>query len=118
MARLIAAVESRKLTIVAHIDHAELARQVSLDLRPVEVLVFGNPSVGTPLMVSDPRVGIDLPLRMLVWDDGTPQSLVGYHDPRELATSYELHEHQETLDKMAALLAGIAAEAAGDVSGV
>jgi uncharacterized protein (DUF302 family) len=115
LARLVAAVERRKLTIFARIDHAELAGQVNLDLLPVEVVVFGNPSVGTPLMVSDPRVGIDLPLRMLVWEDGEPLSLVGYHDPRELATRYELNEHRETLDKMAQLLAGIAAEAAGDV---
>lgn len=114
VARLVAAIEHRSLTIFARIDHAEQARQVNLDLLPVEVVVFGDPRVGTPLMVSDPRVGIDLPLRMLVWSDGTPESLVGYHDPRELASGYELNEHRDTLARMADLLAGIAAEAAGD----
>src|ERR1700716_2869383 len=115
--RLVAAIERRHLTIFARIDHSKLARQVDLELPPVEVVVFGNPSIGTPLMLSDPRVGIDLPLRMLVWEDGVPQALVGYHDPRELASRYDLTKHRATLDRMAELLAGISAEAAGDVRG-
>jgi Domain of unknown function DUF302 len=75
----------------------------------VEVVLFGNPSTGTPLMVSDPRVGIDLPLRMLVWEDGVSEALVGYRDPRELASRYDLTRHRATLDRMAELLAGIVA---------
>jgi uncharacterized protein (DUF302 family) len=114
VARLVAAIERRNLTIFARIDHSELARQVDLELPPVEVMVFGNPSIGTPLMLSDPRVGIDLPLRVLVWEDGAPQALVGYHDPRELASRYDLTEHRATLERMAEVMAGVAAEAAGD----
>jgi uncharacterized protein (DUF302 family) len=115
VARLVAAIERRNLTIFARIDHSALARQVDLELPPVEVVIFGNPRTGTPLMLSDPRVGIDLPLRMLVWEDVAPQALVGYHDPRELADRYDLTEHRATLERMAELLAGVAAEAAGDV---
>jgi uncharacterized protein (DUF302 family) len=115
VARLVAAIERRDLTIFARIDHSELARRVDLHLLPVEVVLFGNPGIGTPLMLSDPRVGIDLPLRMLVWEDGVPEALVGYHDPHELAGRYDLTEHRATLDRMAELLAGISAEAAGDV---
>jgi uncharacterized protein (DUF302 family) len=115
VARLVAAIERRNLTIFAHIDHSKLARQVDLELPPLEVVVFGNPSIGTPLMLSDPRVGIDLPLRMLVWEDGAPQALVGYHDSRELTSRYDLTEHRATLERMAELLAGVAAEAVGDV---
>jgi uncharacterized protein (DUF302 family) len=115
VSRLVTAVEHRGLTVFTRIDHAEHARRVNIDLLPLEVVVFGDPSVGTPLLISDPRVGIDLPLRMLVWEDGAPQALVGYHDPRELGTRYELDQHRETLDRMAHLLDGIAAEAAGDV---
>jgi uncharacterized protein (DUF302 family) len=114
VARLVAAVERRHLTIFARIDHSELARLVDLELPPVEVVLFGNPSTGTPLMLSDPRVGIDLPLRMLVWEDGMPMALVGYHDPHELAGRYDLTKHRATLDRMADLLAEISAEAAGD----
>ena len=112
--RLVAAVERRGLTIFGRIDHAAHARRVNIDMLPLEVVMFGDPSAGTPLMLTDPRVGIDLPLRLLVWADGAPQSLVGYHDPRELATRYELDPHRETLDRMANLLAALAAEAAGD----
>jgi uncharacterized protein (DUF302 family) len=115
VARLVAAVERRDLTVFARVDHSELARRVNLELLPVEVVLFGNPSAGTPLLVSDPRVGIDLPLRMLVWEDSAPPAFIGYHDPRELATKYELGQHRATLDRMAELLAEIAAEAAGDL---
>jgi uncharacterized protein (DUF302 family) len=113
--RLVAAIERRGLTVFARIDHSGLARQADLELPPVEVVLFGNPGTGTPLMLSDPRVGIDLPLRMLVWEDGVPEALVGYHDPHELAGRYNLTEHRATLDRMAELLAGISAEAAGDI---
>ncbi|GAA3438421.1 DUF302 domain-containing protein [Kutzneria kofuensis] len=113
VARLIAAIEHRKLTIFAHIDHAEHARQAELELPPINVVVFGNPHAGTPLMAADPRVGLDLPLRMLVWEDGPGLAFVGHHDPRELAGEYDLAEQKETLDRMAELLDAISAEAAG-----
>ncbi|MEU1625381.1 DUF302 domain-containing protein [Streptomyces sp. NPDC020096] len=115
VARLITAVERRDLTVFARFDHAELARGAHLDLAPLEVVVFGNPAAGTPLMRSDPRVGIELPLRMLVWVDDAGEVLVGYDDPRELADRYDLDGRRAVLDRMAALLAEVAAEAAAEV---
>ena len=112
VARLIAAVERRELTVFAHIDHAEHARRAELHLTPINVLVFGSPQAGTPLMAADPRVGLDLPLRMVVWEEGEA-AIVGHHDPRDLAADYELAEHKATLDRMAELLETISAEAAG-----
>ncbi|HEX3791039.1 MAG TPA: DUF302 domain-containing protein [Pseudonocardiaceae bacterium] len=111
-ARLVAAIERRHLTVFARFDHTELAQQVGLELTPIEVIVFGNPRAGTPLMVRDPRVGIELPLRFLVWEDGESPALIGYHDPRDLADRYELDDQLVVLDTMAELLAAIAAEAA------
>ncbi|HEY0498699.1 MAG TPA: DUF302 domain-containing protein [Kutzneria sp.] len=113
VARLIAALERRELTIFAHIDHAAHARQAELSLAPLDVVIFGNPTAGTGLMAADPRVGLDLPLRMLVWEDAPQLAFVGHHDPRDLAGSYELAEQKETLDRMAELLASVSAEAAG-----
>lgn len=113
VSRLIEAVERRELTVFAHIDHAEHARQADLRLASLDVVLFGNPQSGTALMVEDPRVGLDLPLRMVVWEDGE-SAFVGHHDPRELAGSYELAEHKETLDRMAELLDSVSAEAAGE----
>jgi uncharacterized protein (DUF302 family) len=64
--RLSEAVERRDLTVFARIDHAAAARDAGLQLADEEVLLFGNPRAGTPLMQSDPEIGIELPLRVLV----------------------------------------------------
>jgi uncharacterized protein (DUF302 family) len=109
---LIAAIERRGLTVFARIDHAAGAREAGLELPEEEVVVFGNARSGTPLMQDDRRIGIELPLRMLVWRDGE-DVLLGHHDPRELASSYDVEGHRSTLEQMAKLLEGLAADAAG-----
>ena len=68
-ARLREALDSHGLQLFARIDHATGARKAEVELEPNVLLIFGNPSVGTPLMQADPRVGIELPLRMLIWQD-------------------------------------------------
>lgn len=82
-----------------------------MNLAPETVVVFGSPRAGTPLMNSDPRIGIELPLRIVVWttDQGT---MIGYNDPRELARVYDVGEGVPTLDAMAGLLADLAQAAA------
>ncbi len=111
-ARLHEALDAHGLTVFARIDHAAGARKADVELQANVLLIFGNPSVGTPLMAADPRVGIELPLRMLIWQDpdGTH---IGYLDPRELAERYALDGHQETLERQAAVLAKLAAAASG-----
>lgn len=108
---LVAAIEGRGLTVFARIDHAGGAREAGMELADEEVVLFGNARSGTPLMQEDPRVGIELPLRMLVWRDGE-QVLLGHNDPRELARSYDVAAHAQTLEQMATLLDALAAEAA------
>ena len=110
--RLIDAIERRSLTVFARIDHASAARDAGLELADEEMIVFGNPRGGTPLMQSDPRVGIELPLKVLIWAEADGTKL-GFNDPRALADEYGLAEHKQTLDQMADLLAGLVAEAAG-----
>ena len=110
--RLLDAIEQRSLTVFALINHAAAARDVDLELADEEVVVFGNPRAGTPLMQSDPRVGIELPLRILIWADADGAKL-GFNDPRELASHYNVAEHGERLSAMADLLATVVAEAAG-----
>jgi uncharacterized protein (DUF302 family) len=109
-ARLAAAITRRGLTVFARIDHAAAARGVGLDLPPEEVFIFGNPQAGTSLMQKDPRVGYELPLRILVWQEGG-RVFIGYRDPAELADQYSLAEHRTILERMATLLADVAAEA-------
>jgi uncharacterized protein (DUF302 family) len=108
--RLAEAITRRRLTMFARIDHAAAARGVGLQLPPEEVFIFGNPQAGTRLMQKVPRVGYELPLRILVWQEGE-RVLVGYRDPSELADRYGLVEHKPTLELMAALLGELAAEA-------
>jgi uncharacterized protein (DUF302 family) len=112
VSRVVEAVERRGLTLFARIDHAAGAREVGLELADEQVLVFGSAQAGTPLMQSDPRIGIELPLRMLAFADADC-TLLGYNDPRDFAGTFNVAEHTATLERMAALLGEIAREAAG-----
>jgi uncharacterized protein (DUF302 family) len=103
VSRLLEAIEERNLTVFARIDHAAGARAAGLELASEEVVAFGNPRAGTPLMQSDPRVGIELPLRILAWED-EQGALLGYRDPRELARDYDVGENRDALEAMASLL--------------
>lgn len=83
--RLAAAIEARKLTLFARIDHAAGAKKIDKTLRPTEVFIFGNPNGGTPLMECAQSMGIDLPLKMLVWQAADGSVMLGYNDPAWLA---------------------------------
>lgn len=112
VSRLIEAIRSRGLTVFAQIDHAAAASEAGLELAAEEVVLFGNPRAGTPLMQIDPRIGVELPLRMLAWED-RDGTLLGYNDPLELAARYDVEQHRATLEMMSALLAALAADATG-----
>ncbi|MBV9561899.1 MAG: DUF302 domain-containing protein [Bradyrhizobium sp.] len=83
--RLAAEVESKGLTLFARIDHAAGASAAGLELRPTEVLIFGNAKGGTPLMQAAQTMGIDLPLKALVWQDAAGVTFLSYNDPAWLA---------------------------------
>ena len=73
------------MSSMARIDHAAGAAKAGMKLRPTEVLIFGNPKSGTPLMQAAQTLGIDLPLRALVWQDEAEKTWVAYNDPEWLA---------------------------------
>jgi uncharacterized protein (DUF302 family) len=79
--RLARLVESKGLTVFCRIDHAANAVSAGLELRPTEVLIFGNAKGGTPLMQAAQTIGIDLPLKALAWQDATGQTWLAYNDP-------------------------------------
>ena len=85
MTRLEEVVKQRGLNVFARIDHAAGASRIGKSLRPTELLIFGNPQGGTPFMECEQTVGIDLPLKALVWEDAAAQVWVGYNDPAFLA---------------------------------
>jgi uncharacterized protein (DUF302 family) len=81
LARLEAQVKQRNLVIVASIDHAAAAQRIGQTLGPTQVMIFGNPQAGTPLMQCSQAAGIDLPMKALVWVDAASQTWLGYNDP-------------------------------------
>ena len=85
MARLEAVVKERGLNVFAKIDHAAGAAKIGKTLRPTELLIFGNPQGGTPLMECAQSAGIDLPLKALVWQDAAGKVMLSYNDPDYLA---------------------------------
>jgi uncharacterized protein (DUF302 family) len=91
MDRLAAAVTARGMTVLARIDHAAAAATVGMALRPTELLVFGNPRAGTPLMQAAQTVGIDLPLKALVWQDEQGMTRLTYNDPTWPAERHGIH---------------------------
>src|SRR5438045_3096075 len=85
MDRLQAEVRARGMTVFARIDHAAGAAEVGLTLRPTELIIFGNARGGTPLMESVQTVGIDLPLKALVWEDASGKTWLSYNEPGWIA---------------------------------
>jgi uncharacterized protein (DUF302 family) len=90
MNRFEAEVRARGMVAFAHIDHAAGAAAVGLSLRPTELLIFGNARSGTPLMELVQTIGIDLPLKALVWQDASGITWLSYNDPNCLAKRHGL----------------------------
>jgi uncharacterized protein (DUF302 family) len=111
--RLEAEIKARGMTLFARIDHAAGAAAVGLPLQPTEVLIFGNANGGTPLMQSNQTIGIDLPLKILVWRDASGKTWISYNDPGWLAKRHGLGpEVGPTVNALAAALSAIAGKAA------
>jgi uncharacterized protein (DUF302 family) len=113
MDRLETAVTAKGLTVFARIDHAEGASTVGLSLRPTEVLIFGNAKGGTPLMQAVQTVGIDLPLKALVWQDAAGDTWLSWNDPAWLAARHGVSGADAVAGKLTAVLEDVAKTAAG-----
>ena len=104
-----AEVKAKGMTVFARIDHAAGAAEMGLSLRPTEVLIFGNAKAGTPLMQADQRIGIDLPLKMLAWEDAAGKTWLSYNDPAWLAQRHGIgHGADPTVQALTAALDAIA----------
>jgi len=110
--RLLSALTKRNLTIFARVDHAAGAASIGLALRPTELVIFGNPKGGTALMQDQQSAGIDLPLKVLVWEDSERKTWLTYNDPNWIAERYALGPDSASAVKaMATLMNAIAQEA-------
>jgi uncharacterized protein (DUF302 family) len=102
---------SNGMTVFARIDHAAGAAQVGLTLAPTELVIFGNARGGTPLMQSVQTVGIDLPLRALVWEDASGTTWLSYNEPNWIAQRHGVANAEPIVSKMSAALSAISRKA-------
>ncbi|PRY25974.1 uncharacterized protein (DUF302 family) [Aliiruegeria haliotis] len=113
MDALEAAVEKAGATVFARVDHAAGAASVDMDLAGAQLLVFGNPKLGTPAMQDDPLAGLLLPLRVLVYEDGDGKVWLAYEEPGEMFDDLKIADDAPYLSKMAGALSKLTAAASG-----
>ncbi len=111
--RLERLLHARGITPALRWDHAAKAHDVGVDLRPTELLMFGNPKLGSQLFTAEQTAGIDLPMKMLAWEDAEGRVWLGYNEPGWLAGRHGIRGRDAVLDRMARALADLAAQAAG-----
>lgn len=109
--RLVLALKERGIVPAARIDHAAGAKSVGIDMRPTELLLFGNPRLGTPLIIANQRAALDLPMRILVWEDQQNRVWLGYLEPEALKKRYGLGGQDERLSTMKGVLESLAGAA-------
>ncbi len=109
--KLVAALEAKGMKVFARVDHAAGAASIGTEIRPTQLVLFGNPKVGTPLMQCNQTVGIDLPQKALIWEDAEGQVWLSYNDPAYLGTRHGLGECEAVLGKVSKALANFAAAA-------
>lgn len=105
--RLVGEAQRARLIIFARIDHAANARELGEDLRPTELLIFGHPRGGTPLMMDRQTAGIDLPVKALAWQDADGRVFLTYNDAHWLSRRHELG--RRSAEGVGAISEGLAA---------
>ena len=111
--RLAKAVEEKGLKVAARVDHAAGAKAAGLEMAPTEVVMFGNPKLGTPLMLANPELAIDLPMKIVVWQDKAGKVWLGYVAPDVLKARYGIKDKDEAFKMMTGALAAFAKAASG-----
>lgn len=109
--RLESVLQEKGMKIVARVNHGASARSVDLELRPTELVIFGNPKVGTPLMQCTQTVALDLPQKALIWEDEDGQVWLGYNDPAYLGQRHHIEGCDEVLAKVSGALKNFAGAA-------
>ena len=109
--RLETIIEEKGLTLFDRIDHSANAKDAELELEPTELLIFGNPKVGTPLMQCSITTAIDLPQKVLVYQDQNEQTQIVYNQPEYLKQRHNIKGCDEVLEKVTGALDAIASEA-------
>lgn len=106
--KLESVLNEKGMTVMARINHQQGAEKAGLTLRPTEVVIFGNPKVGTPLMQCTQSVAIDLPQKALIWEDANGEVWLGYNDPQYLKSRHAIEGCDEVLGKVSGALGNFA----------
>ena len=109
--RLEAVLGGRGMTVFARIDHAAGAQKAGKSMPPALLLIFGNPKVGTPLMLCSPSIAIDLPQKALIWEDADGKTWISYNDPQYLKLRHDTQGCDEVLKKVTMALGNFASKA-------
>lgn len=110
--RLESVLQSKGMTVIARINHSAAAQNAGMTLRPTELLIFGNPKVGTPLMQCQQSIALDLPQKALIWEDESGTVWISYNDPEYLADRHDLEGCDEVIAKVKSALSNFAHAAA------
>jgi len=102
--RLVAAVEGAGAKVFARVDHAAGAAKIDMELRPTQMLMFGNPKLGTPALQAGQTAGLDLPLRVVAYEDANGQVFIAYHAPSEMSQDHGIPADAPVLKKMTGAL--------------
>jgi len=97
-------VTAKGFAVVARVNHAKAAENVGQKLNPTEVLIFGNPKVGTALMQSNQAIGLDLPIKVIAWEDDKGVVTIAYNDPSWMVSRYDIDDRNEVVKKMTGAL--------------
>ena len=108
LARLLRGLEAKGVKVFAVVDHSGEAEKAGLKMPPTKLVIFGSPKAGTPLMLAAPSIAIDLPLKILIWEDGRGQAWVSYNSPEYLQ---QRHGLPQELVRNIAVVEGLAASA-------
>lgn len=106
--KLTAILESKGMSIFGRVNHSANAQGVDLELRPTELLIFGNPKIGTPLMNCSQSVAVDLPQKMLAWEDESGNVYLGWNDPMHLKARHGIEGCDKVLETVSGALANFA----------
>lgn len=100
-------IEGKGLKIFSVIRHGDAAVANGLSLNPTNLIIFGNPQVGTKLMQCDQAMGIELPMKILVWEDDDQQVFAGFNDPEQYLEKYNLDQCKEVIQKVKAVMTSL-----------
>lgn len=108
--RMTALLDKKGIKVMARVPHSQAAAGVGITMQPTELLIFGNPKLGSPLMQSQPTTAIDLPMKLVAWQDAEGQVWIAYNDPAWIAKRHGITDRDAVIAKMSGALKGLSAK--------